>query len=113
MSAIVAISRRRRRHMTPLHLLAVRHGDGVGLNERIERSAKSASCWRRTAARAERLPISGFAGTPEEIEHQWYSSSVYRGRGDSMRQLTWRVAWMLLGLSLGTRQARLRASVPV
>jgi hypothetical protein len=30
-----------------------------------------------------------------------------------MRQLTWRVAWMLLGLSLGTRQARLRASVPV
>ena len=35
------------------------------------------------------LPVEGFRGTPEEIERQWYEQ-VYRGRGDSMLQLTWR-----------------------
>ena len=46
----------------------------------------------------ERLPIRGFEGTPEEIERQWYEE-VYRGRGDTMSQLTWRA--VLMGSVLG------------
>ena len=44
------------------------------------------------------LPIQGFTGTPDEIERQWYDE-VYRGRGDRMRQLTWRA--VLMGSFLG------------
>src|SRR5215469_8524949 len=44
------------------------------------------------------LPIAGFKGTPEEIERAWYEQ-VYRGRGDSMAQLTWRA--VLVGSCLG------------
>lgn len=44
------------------------------------------------------LPIQGFKGTPEEIERQWYEQ-CYRGRGDSMWQLTWRA--ILMGSVLG------------
>src|SRR5580693_2605844 len=53
------------------------------------------------AAVAERdrpLPVAGLKGTPEEIERQWYEE-VYRGRGDSMAQLTWRA--VLIGSCLG------------
>ena len=46
----------------------------------------------------DRLPVQGFTGTPEEIERQWYEQ-VYRGRGDSMRQLTWRA--VIMGSVLG------------
>jgi uncharacterized oligopeptide transporter (OPT) family protein len=45
------------------------------------------------------LPVAGFKGTPEEIERQWYEE-VYRGRGDSMAQLTWRA--VLVGSCLGS-----------
>ena len=44
------------------------------------------------------LPVDGFKGTPEEIERQWFEQ-VYRGRGDSMKQLTWRA--VLMGSVLG------------
>jgi OPT family oligopeptide transporter len=44
------------------------------------------------------LPVEGFRGTSEEIERQWYEQ-VYRGRGDSMLQLTWRA--VLMGSVLG------------
>ena len=44
------------------------------------------------------LPVAGFKGTPAEIERQWYEQ-VYRGRGDSMAQLTWRA--VLVGSCLG------------
>src|SRR5712672_3321773 len=44
------------------------------------------------------LPIEGFKGTPEEVERQWFEK-VYKGRGDSMRQLTWRA--VLMGSVLG------------
>lgn len=44
------------------------------------------------------LPIAGFRGTPEEIERQWFEQ-VYRGRGDSMRQLTLRA--VIMGSVLG------------
>src|SRR5262249_40169730 len=44
------------------------------------------------------LSVAGFKGTPEEIEQQWYEQ-VYRGRGDSMAQLTWRA--VLIGSCLG------------
>ncbi len=44
------------------------------------------------------LRVDGFRGTPEEIEQQWYHE-VYVGRGDSMRQLTWRA--VLMGSVLG------------
>src|SRR5438874_9293391 len=44
------------------------------------------------------LPVAGFKGAPEEIDRQWYGQ-VYRGRGDSMAQLTWRA--VLVGAFLG------------
>lgn len=44
------------------------------------------------------LPIAGFQGTPEEIERQWFEQ-VYTGRGDTMRQLTWRA--VIMGSLLG------------
>ena len=44
------------------------------------------------------LPVAGFQGTPEEIERQWFEK-VYKGRGDSMLQLTWRA--VLMGSLLG------------
>ena len=44
------------------------------------------------------LPLAGFTGTPEEIERQWFEQ-VYRGRGDLMKQLTWRA--VLMGSVLG------------
>ncbi len=51
-----------------------------------------------TDERERPLPVAGFKGTPEEIERQWYEQ-VYRGRGDSMAQLTWRA--VLIGSCLG------------
>ncbi len=45
-----------------------------------------------------KLPLAGFTGTPEEIERQWFEQ-CYRGRGDSMKQLTWRA--VLMGSLLG------------
>ncbi len=44
------------------------------------------------------LYVEGFQGTPEEIEQQWLEK-VYRGRGDTMVQLTWRA--VLMGTVLG------------
>ena len=44
------------------------------------------------------LPVVSFKGTSDEIERQWYEQ-VYRGRGDSMAQLTWRA--VLIGSCLG------------
>jgi putative OPT family oligopeptide transporter len=44
------------------------------------------------------LPVAALTGTPEEIERQWYEQ-VYRGRGDSMAQLTVRA--VLMGACLG------------
>lgn len=44
------------------------------------------------------LPIEGFQGTPDEVERQWYEQ-VYKGRGDSMPQLTLRA--VLMGSVLG------------
>ncbi len=45
------------------------------------------------------LPVGGFEGTPDEIERQWFEQ-VYRGRGDSMLQLTWRA--VIMGSLLGS-----------
>jgi putative OPT family oligopeptide transporter len=44
------------------------------------------------------LPVTAPKGTHEEIERAWYEN-VYRGRGDSMAQLTWRA--VLIGSGLG------------
>ena len=44
------------------------------------------------------LPVEGFTGTPEEIERQWFEK-IYKGRGDSMRQLTVRA--VVMGSVLG------------
>jgi hypothetical protein len=59
------------------------------------------------ASERDRLPVQGFTGTPEEIERQWYSS-VFRGRGDSMRQLTWRAVIMGSVLPWADRRCRRR-----
>jgi putative OPT family oligopeptide transporter len=42
--------------------------------------------------------VDGFKGSAEEIERQWFEK-VYTGRGDRMRQLTWRA--VLMGTVLG------------
>jgi OPT family oligopeptide transporter len=44
------------------------------------------------------LRVGGFKGTPDEIERQWYME-VYRGRGDTIAQLTLRA--VLMGIVLG------------
>jgi uncharacterized oligopeptide transporter (OPT) family protein len=44
------------------------------------------------------LPVAGFTGTPDEIERQWYDQ-CYLGRGDTVKQLTWRA--VLMGSLLG------------
>ncbi|HXQ80577.1 MAG TPA: OPT family oligopeptide transporter [Opitutaceae bacterium] len=46
----------------------------------------------------EPLRVEGFTGTPEEIERKWFDQ-VFRGRGDSMAQLTLRA--VLMGTVLG------------
>jgi OPT family oligopeptide transporter len=51
-----------------------------------------------TDERDRQLPVAGYKGTPQQIERQWYEQ-VYRGRGDSMAQLTWRA--VLIGSCLG------------
>ncbi len=50
------------------------------------------------AEEAFKLQVEGFKGTPEEIERQWFEK-VYKGRGDSMAQLTWRA--VIMGSVLG------------
>lgn len=49
------------------------------------------------------LPVAGFQGTPEEIDQQWFEK-CYKGRGDTMPQLTFRAILMgtLLGAVLST-----------
>ncbi|MCL5096757.1 MAG: OPT/YSL family transporter, partial [Candidatus Omnitrophica bacterium] len=44
------------------------------------------------------LPVAGFKGTPDQIEQQWFEQ-VYKGRGDTLLQLTWRA--VLMGSVLG------------
>src|SRR6478672_855481 len=63
-----------------------------------ERSAPPTNLSAATDDRDRPLPVSGFKGTHEEIEQQWYEQ-VYRGHGDSMAQLTWRA--VLIGSCLG------------
>ncbi len=46
------------------------------------------------------LPIEGFKGTAEEIERQWYEK-CYVGRGDTVKQLTWRA--IIMGSIAGRR----------
>jgi uncharacterized oligopeptide transporter (OPT) family protein len=63
-----------------------------------EHSAPPTDLSAATDDRDRPLPVAGFKGTHEEIERQWYEE-VYRGRGDSMAQLTWRA--VLIGSCLG------------
>src|SRR5438552_13924947 len=44
------------------------------------------------------LRVEPFEGTPEEVERQWFEK-IYKGRGDSMAQLTWRA--VIIGSVLG------------
>jgi OPT family oligopeptide transporter len=44
------------------------------------------------------LPVDGFKGTADEIERQWYEK-CYVGRGDTVKQLTWRA--VIMGWALG------------
>ena len=54
---------------------------------------KSPSAGDAPATSSFELPLKGFKGTPDEIDRQWYEQ-VYKGRGDSMKQLTLRSVLM-------------------
>ncbi|MFH1144216.1 MAG: OPT family oligopeptide transporter, partial [Candidatus Eisenbacteria bacterium] len=46
------------------------------------------------------LPVEGFKGTADEVESQWYRQ-CFIGRGDTVKQLTWRaviMGWILGGV---------------
>src|SRR5512138_1096302 len=45
-----------------------------------------------------KLRVAPYEGTPEEVEKQWFEQ-VYKGRGDSIKQLTWRA--VIMGSILG------------
>jgi len=68
----------------------------VGLRRAVEHSESHRPV--ESVRELDALPIQGFTGTPAEIERQWYER-VYRGRGDSMLQLTWRA--VVMGSVLG------------
>ena len=51
-----------------------------------------------TSADDHAIFVHGFEGSAAEVERQWFEK-VYTGRGDSMRQLTWRA--VLMGMVLG------------
>jgi uncharacterized oligopeptide transporter (OPT) family protein len=77
----------------PIFLFA---GQAGSLSHKLPRVKQGQN---KSAAETEfQLPVEGFRGTPEEIERQWFEQ-VYRGRGDSMKQLTWRA--VLMGSMLG------------
>ena len=59
---------------------------------------KSPSAGDAPATSSFELPLKGFKGTPDEIDRQWYEQ-VYKGRGDSMKQLTLRS--LLMGGAIG------------
>ena len=44
------------------------------------------------------IPVAGFQGTPEEVDRQWFEK-CYKGRGDTLLQLTWRA--VIMGSVLG------------
>ncbi len=44
------------------------------------------------------LPVEGFKGSADEIDRQWYQR-CYVGRGDTVKQLTWRA--IIMGWALG------------
>ena len=45
-----------------------------------------------------KLRVDPYLGTPEEVERQWFEQ-VYKGRGDSIKQLSWRA--VIMGSVLG------------
>lgn len=61
----------------------------------LERSEAAVS---RDAYENYELPIEGFKGTADEIERQWYEK-CYVGRGDTVKQLSWRA--IIMGSVLG------------
>jgi OPT family oligopeptide transporter len=58
----------------------------------------SPSTERSAPAKPFELPLDGFKGSPDEIDRQWFEQ-VYKGRGDSMAQLT--VRSVLMGGIIG------------
>src|SRR5215467_13594249 len=62
------------------------------------RTTKATTNGRQLGSSERPLHVEGFEGTPSQIEQQWYDQ-VYRGRGDSMAQLTVRA--VLMGSCLG------------
>ena len=61
-------------------------------------SERSEAAVSRDAYENYELPIEGFKGTADEIERQWYEK-CYLGRGDTVKQLSWRA--IIMGSVLG------------
>jgi putative OPT family oligopeptide transporter len=66
--------------------------------EKQQPSGGAEAAISRDAYEKYELPIEGFKGTAEEIERQWYEK-CYLGRGDTVKQLTWRA--VIMGSILG------------
>ncbi|MCX6835891.1 MAG: OPT/YSL family transporter, partial [candidate division Zixibacteria bacterium] len=62
-------------------------------------SERSDAAVSRDAYENYELPVKGFKGTAEEVENQWYEE-CYLGRGDTVKQLTWRA--IIMGWVLGS-----------
>jgi OPT family oligopeptide transporter len=66
--------------------------------QRQDPSGRSDAAVSRDAYENYELPVGGFKGSPEEVERQWYEK-CYVGRGDRIKQLTWRA--IIMGSILG------------
>ncbi|MBM3288455.1 MAG: hypothetical protein FJY88_14080, partial [Candidatus Eisenbacteria bacterium] len=70
---------------------------------KTQRAAKEGSTKAQTGTRSPyddyELPVAGFTGNAEEIESQWYQK-CFVGRGDTIKQLTWRA--VIMGWVLGS-----------
>jgi len=66
--------------------------------QRLDPSKRGEAAAPHDAYENYELPIEGFKGTAEEVERQWYEK-CYLGRGDTVKQLTWRS--VIMGSVLG------------
>jgi putative OPT family oligopeptide transporter len=71
----------------------------MSIDEQTQRPPERVEAAAHDAYENYELPVEGFKGSAEEVERQWYDK-CYVGRGDSIKQLTWRA--VIMGWILGS-----------